>query len=271
MSNPFFSIIIPTYNSAGTLAICLNRIACQTFKNFEVIVVDGASSDATLTIANKYRSQLPRLNIVSEVDRGIYDAMNKGAKMANGEWIYFLGSDDMLNNDSVLARTATSIIKGYDVLYGNVKITGDTAWAKNGDIYDGEFDLPKLLQKNICHQATFYSRRCFEVKGPHFKIEYQLCSDWDFNLRCWAKKPFLYMDLLVADFCGGGATTVSSNDALFFNDFEENLLKYFGNNFRNNIDAFRYPQKSLSRFLKTMRNKIRSQLPGFNSRGTINN
>src|SRR5688572_7883253 len=102
MGHTLFSIIIPTFNSSLTLRACLDSIAGQTFKNYEVIIMDGLSEDNTIQLANNYRSSLPNLRVISEKDYGIYDAMNKSIKIAKGSWLYFMGSDDFFYDRGVL-------------------------------------------------------------------------------------------------------------------------------------------------------------------------
>src|ERR1700722_16529958 len=99
MSN-LLSIIIPTYNSQNTILTALQSIVKQSFDDFEIIIVDGLSNDDTVTIVKNFQDD--RIKIISELDNGIYDAMNKGIDRAKGDWLYFLGSDDRLYNDTVL-------------------------------------------------------------------------------------------------------------------------------------------------------------------------
>jgi glycosyltransferase involved in cell wall biosynthesis len=228
MTQPaLISIIIPTFNSGETLSVSFESIAQQTYKNVEVVIMDGLSSDNTLAITEGYKTQLPGLKVYSEKDGGIYDAMNKALEKATGEWIIFMGSDDRFHDAQVLENLSVALYKTkFDVVYGNAKILGDTGWAKDGDIYDGEFNLPKLLNQNICHQAILYRRSFINDKIGTFNTHYKKSSDWDFNLRCWAQKPFEFMDLIIADFAAGGFST-HSNDEKIYNDFVDNVLKYF--------------------------------------------
>lgn len=232
----FFSIIIPTYNSANTLAACLESILNQTFQNFEIIIVDGVSTDNTFSIVKHYQNECSNIRWFSEKDKGIYDAMNKGICLAKGGWIFFLGSDDTLGNNETLKKVFNCNLENHNVIYGNARLIGDTVWAKDGDIYDGKFDLKKLLTKNICHQTIFYNLSYLKRNVGLFNIDYNVCSDWDFNLRCWANDPMFYIDIIVCNFYGGGMSTRSDIDENFSRDFKDNVIKYFSvNNLKDQL------------------------------------
>lgn len=235
MQFPFFSIVIPTFNSETTLRNCLNSILSQSFSDYEIIVIDGLSTDLTFSIVKEYSSQCKSIRWLSDKDNGIYDAMNKGIKMATGEWIYFLGSDDIISNDRVLQEVYSFDKNQHQVVYGNAKIIGKTAWAKDGHLYDGRFDLQKLLKKNICQQAIFYNKSCFANKTCLFNIDYEICADWDFNLRCWARKEFLFLNMTIVNFYGGGASTRKNANQKFYDDFDKNILLYFGRDVLKNL------------------------------------
>jgi glycosyltransferase involved in cell wall biosynthesis len=225
MDSPFFSFVIPTYNSAETLSLSLDSILQQTFTNFEVLLLDGASKDETVKIAKHYKD--PRINVFSEPDEGIYDAMNKGIAKAKGEWIYFLGSDDSLLNNKVLQDLYQFIqTTRCKVVYGSAKICGEAGWAKDGAIYDGEFSLEKLLRTNICHQAMLYHRSVFQKLG-NYDLQYNVCADYDFNLKCFANYAFAYVPITLSLFNAGGAST-TNHDEPFARDMWINIVKYFG-------------------------------------------
>jgi glycosyltransferase involved in cell wall biosynthesis len=221
---PFFSIIIPTFNSAKTLSLALESLVRQSFTDFDILIMDGLSSDATMEIARSYNDK--RIKISSEKDNGIYDAMNKGIKLAKGDWVYFLGSDDRLFDSNVLQQISSEIISNnYNIIYGDVMIKGETGWAKDGQIYDGEFSLPKLIEQNICHQAIFYKKTVFETCGI-FNSEYNICADWDLNLRLWAIYSFHYIKTTVAVFKGGNSSYQIVNN---YAEIEKwiNISRYF--------------------------------------------
>jgi glycosyltransferase involved in cell wall biosynthesis len=163
----------------------------------------------------------------SEKDNGIYDAMNKGIKLAKGEWIYFLGSDDELYNPGVLQQVA-SFISGTkaDVVYGNVLVDGNAGWAADGDIYDGSFDIKKLLLKNICHQSIFYRKQFIVEHNISFDQNYPVCADWDFNVKCWAQGRFEFIPQVIARFNAGGASTKEVIDDEFGNEIVEKFIAY---------------------------------------------
>jgi glycosyltransferase involved in cell wall biosynthesis len=226
---PQLSIIIPTFNSAMTIERCLVSIGNQTFTDFEIVVQDGLSKDNTLDIVREFQRATNRIEaqIESNKDYGIYDAMNRAMARANGEWLYFLGSDDELHDANVLkAVMSREHVGNNDVLYGNVRIIGEWEWATDGSLYDGPFDLPKLLTRNISHQAIFYRAELARRVGS-FNVNYPICADWDFNLRCWAVTKFKYIDVAVAKFYAGGLSSSGHSDDRFSREVAANVMRYF--------------------------------------------
>lgn len=240
------TIIIPTYNCEKTIGSALDSILRQSINEVEILIVDSLSTDRTLKIVAQYQTNHSNIVVRSEKDEGIYDAMNKGIGLAKGNWLYFMGSDDTLYEETTLEKIE-NILKDFNfkVIYGNVKIIGNTGWAKDGDIYDGKFDTLKILNKNISHQAIFYNTKFIKEHIGFFNKDYTVCSDWDFNLRCWARTDFYYLDIVIANFFSGGLST-NGSDGLFENDFIPNILKYFKINLFHsliNSPSFRKYQK----------------------------
>jgi glycosyltransferase involved in cell wall biosynthesis len=167
------------------------------------------------------------IQLQQERDNGVYDAMNKAIHRSNGEWLYFLGGDDELYEPHVLSRVMGSRDAAIgDVLYGNVEVIGNARWAIDGTVYDGHFDLKKLLTRNICHQALFYKAGFVRTIGD-YNIKYAICADWDFNMRCWSKTTFRYLDVIVAKFYAGGSSTQDRLDEHFAADVATNVVQYF--------------------------------------------
>jgi glycosyltransferase involved in cell wall biosynthesis len=220
---PMFSIIVPALNSASTLHACLDSVAGQTCSSFELVLVDGGSTDATLDIAKGFAPDFgSRLVIHSGPDQGIYDAMNRGVGMASGAWLLFLGSDDTLYEAGTLAHVAAFIDdhESADLVYG------DVIFRSTSSRHAGAFDLDRLLfEQNICHQSIFYRRELFAGIGP-YNLRYPVWADWDFNIRCFSNPALItrYMDIIVArynDITGLSARTGTDKE------FRKRLPRYF--------------------------------------------
>lgn len=192
-----FSIIVPTFNAAATLHACLDSIVQQTCSGFELVLVDGGSTDGTVDIANSFAPDLgTRLVVHSEPDQGAYDAMNRGVGLAKGAWLLFLGADDSLYETDTLARVAAFIEEHQpcDLVYGDVLLRSTSSR------YGGTFDLDRLLfDTNMNHQSIFYRREIFDGIGP-YNLRYPVCADWDFNIRCFSNPALVtrYMGMVVA-------------------------------------------------------------------------
>jgi len=219
------SIIIPTYNSAKTIKRCLDSIIAQTYKDYEVLVMDGVSKDDTLLIAQSYNNS--RIHIYSEPDKGIYDAMNKGILKSKGEWLYFLGSDDYLYAPDALERVAKKLTAEYKIVYGEVEAT------RLEEEYKGEW-RPEMMEYNRCHQAIFYHRSVFEKYGV-YDMSYKVYADYIYNLRCfWKYKvPTKHIDVVVAHYSDGGVSA-NGNDPKFYRDIDLLILRYGSRNYSIN-------------------------------------
>jgi hypothetical protein len=153
--------------------------------------------------------------------------MNKGIRLSKGDCLYFLGSDDCLYNNLVLENLYKTISKNkeFKIFYGDTLIKGEAGWAKDGDIYDGEFNLKKVLKKNICHQSIFFHNSIFKEIG-NYNQRYKLCADYDFTLRFFAKYKTFYLNSIICIF-QGGATSSGMNDIEFKEDFGINIIRYY--------------------------------------------
>ncbi|HXB91065.1 MAG TPA: glycosyltransferase family 2 protein [Puia sp.] len=209
MSLPFFSIIIPTFNSDRYIRACLESIRNQTFERYEILVIDGVSTDGTVETVEKMAAEWPRLVFVSEKDNGIYDAMNKGIAKARGQWLYFLGSNDRLFDNSVLQSVAGFLESNTcEVVYGNVLLEN------SGNVYAGEFDTDKIYTINISHQAIFFNKTVFTLTGP-FDLQYRSNADWDHNFK-WFFHPGIqkrYIDRVIAVYSEDGFSSVYVDEA----------------------------------------------------------
>ena len=200
------SIIIPTFNSGAVLSRALDSIVSQTFPDWELLIMDGVSTDNTIEIAQSYND--PRIRIFSEPDKGIYDAMNKGIKKANGQWLYFLGSDDWLYNPEVFTSFFSYNIDKFDVVYGDVE-------AEHLDpIHKGEWSM-SAIEYNRCHQAILYKKSIFKRLG-YYNLAYQIWADYDLNLKWFFSNRIKnrYIPLTIAHYSEGGVSSTCIDSAL---------------------------------------------------------
>ncbi len=205
----------------------MDSIHQQSFDHYEVLVVDGLSTDGTMDIVRTNATKNPRILYVSEKDYGVYDAMNKGIRQAKGEWILFLGSDDDLFDDDVLQKAQMELVRlDSEFVYGNVITRGDSSWAKDQTVYDGVFTVDKLLSRNICHQGIFYRRIMFDQTG-FFDIRYTVCADWDMNHRFFARNKTQYIPHIISNFNAGGTSTHTNHDLFTDRDCVFNIRKYY--------------------------------------------
>ncbi len=216
MHLPKITVITPTYNAQSTIQNCIESVLQQDYDNIEYLIVDGLSRDNTIDIIKSFKNQ--KIIFFSEKDNGIYDALNKGIKLATGEWIYILGADDKLFSRTILKEIfARPSSVTADVLYGNV------LYKSVNRIYDGEFNCRKLLRANICHQAMFIKKAVIERLG-YFDIKYVTHADYVLNLKIFGDESLniKYINVVVAEYNGHG---ISSK--FFDTNFYENQDKLF--------------------------------------------
>ncbi|MBQ7633835.1 MAG: glycosyltransferase [Alphaproteobacteria bacterium] len=215
------SIITICYNIKDEIEKTCQSIVNQTWQDFEWIVIDGGSTDGTVDILNKYRS---RINVfISEKDKGVYNAMNKGIKLASGEWLSFMNGGDAYAANDVLEKVFKDKNYDADVLYGNVnKIypDGHTEYSN----YKTKIDLSYFANDVINHQSSFIKRNLFDKFGLYDE-KYKIAADWE-KWIVFMKNgcKFQKIDVIVADFMYNG---ISSNKSALAADHEKICAKYF--------------------------------------------
>jgi glycosyltransferase involved in cell wall biosynthesis len=224
MNQKLVSIVIPTLNCKEIIRRAIDSISDQNFADLEVIISDGGSSDGTVDFTlNTLNSKKIHASAVIYPGSSIYQAINLGIKLAQGEWIYVLGSDDRLYQSDILQRIASHLLNSKaDVLYGD-------AWAGDTDgfLLGGQFDLNRLCRENICHQAIFYRRNTLVALGVEYDDNYELLADWNYNVRLLSHCRFQHVPIIIAFFTGTGRSS-TGRDYAFERDRERNILRYFG-------------------------------------------
>jgi glycosyltransferase involved in cell wall biosynthesis len=222
--NPLISIVIPTLNSHDIIHAAIGSIVEQHFRSIEVIISDGGSSDQTVpyAMAQLQKAAIAVSAIVSP-GSSIYNAINLGISIAQGEWFYVLGSDDRLYSASVLqevSRHLSSTSAG--VVYGD-------AWFErsSGFLYGGVFWLNRFNVLNICHQSLFYRASDVKRLGITYDESFQILADWDYNLRLFSRLRFDYISLPIARYACYGVSDVNK-DVAFLDDLQGKIIDYFG-------------------------------------------
>jgi len=214
-----FSIITPTLNPGPKLEETINSVLAQKKDLFEYIIIDGGSTDDTLSIIKRYSGQIHSL---SESDDGVYEAMNKGIEMASGDYLYFLGAGDLLRKD-VLEKIGKMIPDRHTIfLYGNAYHV-----AEKREL-GGRFHEARIARTNICHQAIFYERCVFHVMGK-YDLKYNVLADHAFNIKCFGEERIekLYVDEVIADYEGDGLS-VRERDLNFIKDMHRIIRENLG-------------------------------------------
>ena len=201
------SIIIVTYNSGKYIRRCLDSVISQDLQDWECILVDGASTDDTVNVFDEFEKRDSRFKHISEPDSGIYDAMNKGWKIAKGDWIYYLGSDDMLlpQGLSDLCNLAGNL-EDWDVVYGHIQYL-----KADGTIHVHKHHSHKQLPWKIfaSHQGLIMRRTIIE-KLDGFDMNLKIIADKDLIIRSYFLNPpcrYRATEAVVAQFAGGGASS----------------------------------------------------------------
>jgi hypothetical protein len=215
MKTDTISVIIVTYNAAKTLQVCLDSVYSQQHPHIQLIVIDGNSTDGTQQILENNSS---RINYwISEPDKGIYDAMNKGIKQINGRWVYFLGADDELL--PAFSEMVAELSDDRAVYYGSVLTRGLEPLGPVSDYY--------LAKHGIIQQSIIYPHIVFEKHS--YNLKYKSSADFALNMTCFGDKDlhFEYKDYVIAKFAHTGVSG-QSRDMVFEKDKPSLILKNFG-------------------------------------------
>lgn len=206
---PLVSIITPCFNSEKTIAKTIESIHAQTYGNIEYIIIDGASQDSTRAIIESFRERLFKKGIlfkmVSESDQGIYDAMNKGIRLATGEIIGIINSDDWYEPDAVEKMTAVYKKNPFDMFYADLQIWTED---ENGNLKKKMVKHSRLRKMAVSrdwnHPTTFITKKIYD--RYQYKLE-SLHDDWDLVLRIRkAGLKIVVLNEVLANFRMGGAS-----------------------------------------------------------------
>lgn len=204
---PTFSIITVVYNGAALLPGTMQSVLQQCYPHIEYIVVDGASKDNSVAIIRDFAAQLPQLRWISEPDRGLYDAMNKGLHLATGDFIWFLNSGDHLHAADTVKRCAALATAQTDVLYGETMLVNDARLPVGTMSELSTRRLPARLHWRdylrgmlVVHQS-FVARRSL---APAYRTD-SLCADYDWCIQILKhSRKSVNTNLVLTDYLMGG-------------------------------------------------------------------
>lgn len=204
------TVVIATYNADKSLSKALDSLLSQKYQNWECLIVDGLSTDHTLEIIDDYEKKDDRIRHISEKDRGIYDAYNKGWRLAKGEWIYYMGSDDALTEDGLL----------YHMKFADD--VNDNVGTLNGGIIrvtkDGRHRVMMCKGFFGSHQGMVMRKSAINELGG-FNLEYKFLADFDMFVKMRnSHYDVINTNQIIALFCAGGASEKFSNTLTVFNE-----------------------------------------------------
>lgn len=239
------SIITATYNSAAHIADCVKSVNDQTYDDIEHIIIDGASSDDTLEIIKSIPNRVAK--IVSEPDKGIYDAMNKGIKAATGDVIGILNSDDFFTSDDVISAIFFAFENNdIDAVYGDVHYVNPENLNKCVRYYSSAVFKPSLFKFGLmpAHPSFYVKRSCYEKYGV-YSLDYKIASDFDLLIRFlythkikyrYLKKDFVTMRT-------GGESTKNLNNRMLLNKEDLKACRKYGITTNMFMIMFKYVYK----------------------------
>lgn len=224
------SIITTTYNSASTIKDTIESVLTQNHPNIEHIIVDGASNDNTLEIVKSYGDKIAK--VISEPDKGIYDAMNKGINAAKGDITGILNSDDFFTSNDILTTVAETFQNNdIDALYGDVHFVNPEDLSKNVRYYSSKIFRLSLFRFGFmpAHPSFYMKKSCYEKYGL-YSLDYKIASDFDLLIRYLYKQKIKYK-YIEKDFVTmrtGGVSTENINSRILLNKEIIKACKKYG-------------------------------------------
>ena len=215
------SIITINLNNAEGLSKTIASVCHQTYSDIEYIIIDGGSTDGSIKVINNSIKDL--YYWISEKDRGMYEAMNKGIAKATGNYLLFLNSGDTLSNAGIINKIVP-LLDNKEIVYGNINVM------HNGQVYDtliypDSLTFNYFIAGSIPHQGMFIKRSVFNLVG-HYAENLKICSDWKFQLDsiCKYKCSYKHLNIIITDFLGGGISARKENQILIRKEKESVLI-----------------------------------------------
>lgn len=229
------SIITINYNNTIGLKKTMASVSGQSNIDFEHIIIDGDSTDDSLKVIQSF--DYNNLSYLSEPDTGIYNAMNKGIKKANGKYLLFLNSGDTLENDKVVSNVLPYLNDDYSVISGNIIFDEDSGPRLRE--HPEKITFSYLVGNAISHPSTFIKRELFSTYGLYDE-SFKVVSDWAFFLKVLGlnNESFLKLPLTISVFDTKGVSSNKENFKYVYEERRKVLEVYFPRIFNNEHDAY---------------------------------
>lgn len=215
MQHPVFSIITITYNASRWLERTILNVLSQSYPAIEYIIIDGASTDGTVDIIKRYESGISCW--ISEPDKGLYDAMNKGLEKATGDYVWFINAGDTLYTSNTVQQIASLLQRKRtlpDIIYGETVVVDE--YSKSLGMR--RLKAPKQLSWKSFRMGMLVSHQSFVVKrtiAPLYDLRYRYSADVDWCIRCMKQAKVIYNTrLILSNFLEGGVSTTQRKDSL---------------------------------------------------------
>ena len=212
------TIITTTYNSASTLRDTMESVLAQTHKDIEYWVIDGGSEDGTLGLVKEYEPLFDgRMKWISEPDKGLYDALNKGISRATGEVVGILNSDDFYTSSTVLEQVVAGFSDGVDAVYGDIHFVRPSDLGKCVRYYSSKLFRPWALRFGYmpAHPSFYVRREVYERCGG-YSLDYKLAADYEMMVRLFYRERirYVYLPVDMVTMRTGGMSTRSVRNRL---------------------------------------------------------
>lgn len=219
------AVITINYNDKLGLEKTIESVRSQTFQNFEYIIIDGGSTDGSLAVIEKNKDKISYWK--SEPDTGVYNAMNKGIKIATSDFVIFMNSGDTFFDKNVLSIVAEDLTEDFDIYYGdNYKVKENGS--KRLKTYPEKLTFSFFYTSCINHQSTFIRKSLFEDHF-YYNEKYKIVSDWEFFIYaiCYKNVPYKYLAKTIANYDFTGISSLDKYKHLVKAERAEVIEKYF--------------------------------------------
>lgn len=240
MQYPKISIITVVRNGEKDLENAIKSVISQSYPHIEYIILDGLSTDRTPEIIRQYEHEIACWK--SEADWGIFDAMNKGLDLATGDWVYFLGSDDVLASSTIIEEVAAEFAEPNSIYYGN------TYLKKSNRIYTGKVSKWNIPLRNISHQAIFYPKSIYIQK--RYNLHYRLMADHVYNVELYGRfsERFVYMPKLISIYNDLGMSSLNIDK-----QHKKDIVGIVFKNLGNVVGSYYWFRVKVSNFKNSLR------------------